>query len=97
MPFFLIFQRKSHPMRLRINRTRIVTDLSNGITRALIAINVLDEGVDLTISDAAVISVSKSTHPIVNGFREGGQLGRNKRRIFLKGDKFHFRFNKYRF
>ena len=44
------------------DRTRIIEEFNYGRTRGLVAIKVLDEGVDLPVADAAVIATSTSDH-----------------------------------
>lgn len=44
------------------SRKKIISDFTNGITRALVAIKVLDEGVDLPISDAAIMGRSNEQY-----------------------------------
>ena len=44
------------------SRKKIISDFTNGITRALVAIKVLDEGVDLPISDAAIMGRSNEKY-----------------------------------
>jgi superfamily II DNA or RNA helicase len=46
----------------QVQRNRIISDFTNGITRALVAIKVLDEGVDLPISDAAIMGRSNEKY-----------------------------------
>jgi len=44
------------------SRKKIISDFTNGITRSLVAIKVLDEGVDLPISDAAIMGRSNEKY-----------------------------------
>jgi len=43
-------------------RVSIIEEFNSGITRGLVAIKVLDEGVDLPVSDAAVMAKSKASY-----------------------------------
>ncbi len=46
----------------KADRNRIITEFNYGRVRGLVAINVLDEGVDLPVADAAVMATSKRDH-----------------------------------
>lgn len=46
----------------RNERVTIIEEFNSGITRGLVAIKVLDEGVDLPVSDAAIMAKSKASY-----------------------------------